>query len=244
MNQIFKFAAYGIAGCALLVGSFVTFSVLTGTPMHEMKAVGGMFPDNVEAETVEGGATDALPDPEEERRQDVRSPRAVFENAASPLGAFSIADPFSADELKEIEDRLIRKLESLKQRSDELDERERSLEAERQHLDDLYGELAKMRNIIMDQSAEAEAVAEENVAGANRLNERERAMYRHISTLFEDTDAEEAAGLMTTTYLDPKEGAQVLVHLEEERQRELLGAMDPADASAYLRALQKLKLEN
>ena len=94
MNQIFKFVAYGIAGCSLLIGSFVTFSVLTGTPMHEMKAVGGMFPEDVVAEPVTEGETDALPNPEEERRQDVRSPRSVFENAATPLGAFSIQDPF------------------------------------------------------------------------------------------------------------------------------------------------------
>ena len=150
----------------------------------------------------------------------------------------------SADELKAIEDQLIRKLESLKQRTRELDERERDLDAERQHLDDLYGKLADLRNIIMNESAEAEAAAEENEAGARTLNAKQQAVYEQMAVLFEDTDADEAAERLTKTYLDPSEGAQILIRLEVDRMRELLGAMKPEDASAYTRAVHKLRSGN
>ena len=50
MNHILKILGYGIGGFALLVGSFVTFSALTGTPMHEVKGVGKLFPEQVVAE--------------------------------------------------------------------------------------------------------------------------------------------------------------------------------------------------
>ena len=46
---ISKYAAYGISAAAILVGSFVTISALTGTPANEMKAVGGLFPESVTA---------------------------------------------------------------------------------------------------------------------------------------------------------------------------------------------------
>ncbi|MEM8713346.1 MAG: hypothetical protein AAGG01_20560, partial [Planctomycetota bacterium] len=97
MNNILKYLAYGIGGLVLLVGSFVTFSALTGTPMHEVKGVGKLFPEKVEV--VEGEST-MLPDAEVEIAQDTRSPRQLFENAATPLGSFMLEDPFSAEELR------------------------------------------------------------------------------------------------------------------------------------------------
>ena len=103
MNHILKILAYGLGGFVLLIGSFVTFSALTGTPMHDMKGVGKLFPEQVVA--LEGEST-MLPDVEEEIQQDRRSPRQLFESAATPLSSFMLADPFSAEELADL--RLVR----------------------------------------------------------------------------------------------------------------------------------------
>ena len=146
MNHVLKILAYGLGGFVLLIGSFVTYSALTGTPMHELKGVGKLFPEQVEVEQTE---TTMLPDVETELQSDRRSPRQLFENAATPLGSFMLEDPFSAEELRSLEETLQVKLDEVALRARELDTRERELEADRQHLEDRYRELIVAINASM-----------------------------------------------------------------------------------------------
>ncbi|QDV04990.1 hypothetical protein Poly30_04850 [Planctomycetes bacterium Poly30] len=240
MNHLLKILAYGLGGFVLLVGSFVTFSALTGTPMHEMKGVGKLFPEQI---TVEEGETTMLPDVEEEIQQDRRSPRQLFENAATPLGSFMLEDPFSAEELTNLQKSLQVKLDEVAQRARDLDARERELDSDREHLEDRYRELEKLRTALLEQNADTEAAGQEVDRDREVLQEKEDQTYQKMASLFEDTEAADAANLLTSVY-GPEEAAKILVQLEEERVRELIGAINqqmPDESIRYVKALQELR---
>lgn len=241
MTHILKIAAYGIGGLALVIGSFVTFSAVTGTPMHEMKAVGAMFPENVEAEVTEA-ESDLLPEAEEELQSDVRSPRQVFDTAASPLGAFTLPDPFSEGELKELELTLQRKIDEVARRARALEEKERRLDQDRQHLDDLYKEFEKLRTTLVNQSDDNEAARDEISRDKTVFEERRDATDAQMAKLFEDTKATEAARLLTSVY-SPDDAARILAQLDDGRVSELIGAIAtilPDEAPQYVKALERL----
>lgn len=239
MSHILKYASYGLGGLALIIGSFVMYSVLTGTPMNKMKAVGGMFPEQVAIEAAGGEGTE-LPDAEEEMDSDRRSPRQIYETASSSLGAFALQDPFSADELRDLEKRLQRGIDENARRANELDERERRLEEDRQHLEDLYADFHSLRTRLLEESAETEAAAAEVDRDRGVLQEREALSYKRMATLFEDTKADEAAQLMTAVY-GPEEAARILVQLDDDRVSELITAIHeliPNESARYVKALQ------
>ena len=158
--NISRYAAYAIGATALVIGSFVTISALAGTPANEMKAVGGLFPESVTAENEGAGNADGET-PEEERESDIRSPRQVFESATTPLGAFALQDPFSAEELRELERQLQVKIDELARRHRALEEREREVEADRQHYLDQFAQFERLRTALLEQRDENDANAEE-----------------------------------------------------------------------------------
>ena len=239
MNQIPKILAYGLGGLMLLVGSFATYSILSGTPPSELKAVGGLFPEGVSAEEVER-PEDPDPDAETERESDTRSPRQVLEESATPLQLFTLPNPFSAEELKMLERRLQTKLQELEERERALDARADELDQERDHIADLYREFTDLRTALLNQEAENQAVNAENERDRRVLDERKLASYRQMAPLFADTKTDEAARLLISTYR-PDEAALVLIELEEDRISELMGSIQklyPDDVRAYLLALQ------
>jgi len=239
MNQIPKILAYGLGGLMLLVGSFATYSILSGTPPSELKAVGGLFPESVAAEEVARPGDDD-PDAETERESDTRSPRQVLEESATPLQLFTLPNPFSAEELKMLERRLQTKLQELEERERMLDAYSDELDQERDHIADLYREFEDLRTALLNQEAENQAASAENERD-RRINEESRLeSYRQMAPLFADTKADEAARLLISTYR-PDEAALVLIELEEDRITELLGSIHklyPDDGSSYVRALQ------
>lgn len=241
MGNIPKYAAYGIGAVALLIGSFVTFSVLTGTPMNEMKAVGGLFPESVSAEeeSMEGKADET---PEEERSSDIRSPRQVFESAATPLAAFALQDPYSAEELRRLERQLQLKIDEVARRARELEQREREVEKERQHYLDQFSALEDLRTTLLEERAENVADSEEVDRANDALDEKQAEVYRDLAKLFEETKAKDAASMLTKTYTADK-AARILVHLDVDRQREIMGAIYqilPEEGVQYYKALEKL----
>lgn len=242
MNKILKLLAYGIGGVALLIGSFITYSVLTGTPMHEMKAVGKLFPEDVEAEMAASGA-DAMPSPEEEREQDRRSPRQVYESAATPLGAFALQDPFSAEELRKLEVKLQAKVDALADRARALEERERELDEERAYLDDLFKRIMDLKTSLIEQRRETEAVGDELTRDEQVLEEKRSRTFAQMSALFSEMDGADAARLLTSVY-GPQDGARILDQLDDDQAAELINAIHQTnadDGARYMKALQDLR---
>lgn len=242
MNKILKLLAYGIGGVALLIGSFITYSVLTGTPMNEMKGVGKLFPENVVAE-VEATDGETLPSPEEERERDRRSPRQVYESAATPLGAFALQDPFSAEELRQLETKLQAKIDAVAERARALEERERELDEERAYLDDLFKRIMDLKTSLIEQRAETDAQGQELSRDEQVLEEKRNRTFAQMAALFEDMDGADAARLLTSVY-GPQDGARILDQLEDDKTAELINAIhqaNPDDGARYMKALQELR---
>ncbi|MEM6672754.1 MAG: hypothetical protein AAF726_07905 [Planctomycetota bacterium] len=243
MNEPLKILAYTLGSAGLVVGSFVTVSLLTGTPMNEMKAVGAMFPDEIAVEIEGRGDAPAPPDVEHELLADNRSARAVLDSATTPLSAFQLADPFSSEELRGLERDLLTKLDEVDRRLLALDEREAQLEEDRRHVDDLYRRLVDLRTGILEQEAENQSVGDELEREAVVLEERRRVTFSQMASLFEDTKAKDAARLLTNVYA-PAEAAEILAQLDDDRVREVIGAIQeimPEEAGTYVRALQDLR---
>ncbi len=238
--NISKYAAYCIGAVALLLGSFVTISALNGTPANEMKAVGGLFPETITAESASAGDAD-VKTPEEERESDIRSPRQVFESATTPLGAFALQDPFSAEELRELERQLQVKIDELARRHRALDEREREVEADRQHYLDQFAQFEKLRTALLEQRDENDANAEEIDRAADALDEEQAEIDRGLAKFFEETKAKDAASMLTKTYA-PDRAARILVQLDSDRQREIMSAIYqilPEEGEQYMKAVEK-----
>lgn len=240
MNQILKILAYGLGGLMLLVGSFATYSILSGTPPNDLKAVGGLFPGDVTSEEVERPEAAADPDAELERESDTRSPRQVLEEAATPLQLFTLPNPFSAEELRALERRLQTKFQELEERERMLEAYAAELDQERDHIADLFTSFTDLKTALLEQEAENQAVGAENERD-RRINQEARLeSFRQMAPLFADTKADEAARLMVSTYR-PDEAALVLIELDEGRISELVGAISklyPDDGPTYMRALQ------
>lgn len=237
---ISKYAAYGLGAAALLIGSFVTISALTGTPANEMKAVGGLFPESVTPEETTARNADGET-PEEEREADIRSPRQVFENSTTPLGAFALQDPFSAEELRDLERQLQVKIDELARRHHELEQREREVEADRQHYLDQFAQFEQLRTALLEQRDENDANAEEIDRASNALDEKQAEIDRGLAKFFEETKAKDAASMLTKTYA-PDKAARILVQLDEDRQREIMSAIYqilPGEGQQYMKAVEK-----
>lgn len=238
--NISRYAAYAIGATALVIGSFVTISALAGTPANEMKAVGGLFPESVTAENEGAGNADGET-PEEERESDIRSPRQVFESATTPLGAFALQDPFSAEELRELERQLQVKIDELARRHRALEEREREVEADRQHYLDQFAQFERLRTALLEQRDENDANAEELDRAAAALDEEQAEIDRGLAKFFEETKARDAASMLTKTY-SPDKAAGILVHLDVDRQREIMSAIYqilPDEGEQYMKAVEK-----
>ncbi|MEZ6014496.1 MAG: hypothetical protein R3F49_05240 [Planctomycetota bacterium] len=237
MSDIAKYVAYGLGGSTLLAGSFFLVAALTGTPLHSLKAVGGLFPPEPKAEQ---GASDELPEIEEQLEGDTRSPEQIFDAARSSLTAFNLQDPFSAQELSSIENRLLMKMEELDRRSRSLDEREALLERDADFLDRRLKEFERLKMQLLAESDEQSAKVQEIDANREALAAREAQIYKNMAPQYEDGEPDVTAAQLMNVY-EPEEAAKVLKHLSDERVRELLSAIHaspggPEKHKAYSRA--------
>ena len=143
MNQVLKYAAYGIGSFTVLGGSFFMAAALSGTPMSAIPGVGGMFPEPVQPETKE-----EVQDLREELAQDRRSAGQVYGRARSPLQAFLLDNPFSAGELEQITEDLKAERRAVAMQETELEQLRAELVEDRQHYQDLFVELEELRELV------------------------------------------------------------------------------------------------
>lgn len=231
MNNLMKYSAYAIGAMVLISGAFFLFAALSGTPMSEMKGVGGAFPEAQAGSAVAGMDQ---PRPQDELESDRRSKSQVLREAVSPLKAFLYPAPFSGTKLAELEQALEQRMSELDMRDRDLDERESTLEQDRQLYDDLFTELEVLRTSLLQQDAETRARGEELDARDTALEAHKRTSYATLAKTFYGEDAGEAETLapMLTAY-SPEDAALILVALPGERAAALVTSvlrMDPQKA--------------
>lgn len=239
MKKALSLAGYGVGGAALVGGSFVLFAALSGAPLSQLPAVGGLFP---EPEPTAVGRDGEVPlDVREELAADRRPVGQLFDRARSPLHAFLLPSPFSVSELEELESRLENRMRELDARERALDERERELVDEREHYRHLFAELEELRNQLARGHDEQQAREQEIERDRQALEEAERASFQTLAAIYSEGRARDMAGMLSATY-EPEKAALVLAALDDERAATLLAEIhraDPERGALYVDAYRR-----
>tara|TARA_R110002126_G_scaffold177860_3_gene326859 strand:+ start:3953 stop:4678 length:726 start_codon:yes stop_codon:yes gene_type:complete len=229
MKQAIQIATYVIGSATLLGGSFFLFAALSGTPLRDISGVGDMFPgEEVDPATV----SQDVPTIDEQLLGDRRGSDQVFLEAASPLRAFVLENPFSSGELEMLEQRLEMRMEEVNKRSRDLDKREAQVIADKQQYDRLFNELENLRNQLIQEKDELINQRAEAERDEEALDEKQKAAWKAVAALFEEGKASTQAQMLIDGY-SPKEAGLVLAQLETERVRELLAAVHKIDTPSY-----------
>ena len=239
----FEIAAYTLGGSALVAGSFVLFTGLSGTPLSAIPGIGSFFPQPVAVGGPDGEAAPPM-DVREELDGDRRPVGELVERARSPLHAFLLPSPYSAGELAALEQRLEARLREVEIRERELERRECEVAEEREHYRELFAELEELRNGLVREAEENRVRQEEIESERAGLAESERESYRAVAAIYAEGKARDAAGMLAKTY-EPDRAALVLCALEDERAAAILAEIHRGDpeagaryVDAYRRALQ------
>lgn len=222
MNSIAKKALLGAGATLLFAVSYVGIAVISGAPLSEVPVIKSFVsaPEGAEPEVARGG----------ERRE--RAPEArrsgseLLEANAGLLGAFMIESPFSATELRKLEDELKRKLremsterESLEARALELDEWESSLRERQASLADLRTKLETLEESI--ELRAAELAADEAERAATELQG-----WKDLAKLYKSGEAEVNARMLAEE--TPEDAARILRELSDAQAGEILRLITPA----------------
>ncbi len=221
MNKIVKMALMGAGGLVLFVGSYVGIALISGAPLHEVAGI-SMFVDAPE-EPEEGEENTEVADASE--ADEPKTGAELLNSNAGLLGAFMMDAPFSATELRGLENELKKKLreqtierEALEVRSLELDEWEHSLRERQSELANLRTKLEELEGKIDLRKAELER--DESVA-----EERERQGWRDMADLFEGGDAQSNAMMIQAE--SPEDAALILRELDGAKAGEILRLIQP-----------------
>ncbi len=112
-----------------------------------------------------------------------------------------------------------------------------------EHLEHLYTRLETLRTSLLDGERELVQGQDELDRDIRAQIEREAVGYRAMAPIFDEGKAEDAANLLVMIY-DPKEAAQILLALSDDRVGEImrhLPDVDPDRASEYFAEYQGLQ---
>lgn len=228
-----KIAAYVLTGMFLFMGSFLLFAALSGTPMNEMAMVGKFFPEPPEEVTPEAATQGVV----EELDGDQRPADTVYRAASVPLNSFLLQSPFSSEELVQLQERLLAKITENEAMRDDLIAREIELETRERHLEDRWRELEEIRAALGNRELELAERDDELARDADAQEERERASWAAMSTLFAEGDPEELTPQLLT--ISPDKAAWILHELTGDRAAVLMNALEPDDYRLYMDAYRK-----
>lgn len=236
MKAPLQYALLALGGTALFGTAFVGFASLGGAPLHGLPVLGGMFdppeePDPALLAELEQGmqaAEGAKPVPPP-ARSDVEVARA-----AGVLGTFLVPSPYTARELRDLEQELERGLASVRQQRAELERREDAIVQREQALKERYTELDELRNRLEAFDFELRQRGAEIDRDEQVVKEREEQSWKDLATFFEEGEAKTAASRLTQ--FSAEEAARILRTLSVERAGELVNALPPDQYRAYLDA--------
>jgi len=222
MKKIVQQSLIGAGALGLFAGSYVGIALMSGAPLHEV-AVLSSFVDAPEAGESESGDPATAMDGGGEASKPTGG--ELLEANAGLLGAFMIESPFTATELRKLEDELKRKLremtierESIEVKSLELDEWESSLRERQAELADLRTKLEALESSI--ELRMAELTRDE----AAKL-ERELQGWKDLAKLYKSGEAEVNAKMLAEE--SPEDAALILRELGDEQAGEILRLMTP-----------------
>lgn len=221
MNNTLKTSMMALGGLGLFTGTYVGIALISGAPLHEVAGI-SMFVDA--PETPEGPAPSALV-ADNSVDEPEKTGSELLNSNAGLLGAFMMDAPFTASELRGLENELKRKLReqtiergALEVRSLELDEWEHSLRERQTKLASLRTKLEEMENKIELRTAELER--DEDVA-----KDRERQSYRELAAIFKGGSPEVNAGMMMSE--SPEDAALILRELDPAQAGEIMRLIEP-----------------
>ena len=232
MNKPAKIALIASGSLGAFVIAFVGFSLMLGTPPHEIRVIGALFPGPAmdEQETVAAITKGPKDQP----------PRPRVRNAGlGVLDVFRIDSPYSTSELDRLVKDVKRKLGELDQRLRESGERGEELDERASFLDDQYKTLQELRAGLEEWEAELDLRQAEVERDETARKAREEASWKRLSKLFEKGDAREQAGRLKG--YGPEDAALILGQLKPVRAQELLEGLSEADWQDYAEAYRLLE---
>ena len=238
MNSIPKLAGLATGGLSLFFFAFVTFTALSGTPMHEVALIGSLFeaPSPIEPETEE--VVDVLPPPDP---VDEKSQGEILEASTNVLGSFVLPAPFSARELEQLQNDLKSKIIDYENRLRKLRQAEKTLEERELLVEERYAELSTLRTALQEFESELALRSEEVERDEKARVAREKASWTTVARLFEKGDPEELIPKLLT--YTPEEAAKIFAGLSVDRVRLLTEALPVDKYQEYVNAYRTMQSE-
>lgn len=230
MSKALAMAGYALAGTALFCGAFLFFAVFSGQPLGNVAGLGRLVPTEATDPTRERAVPPQIASAAPAREDPVLS-------QASVLGIFQVPAPLSNARLRELAEELEAELSRVRQLSDELRQRERTLAEREGVLRERYDQLARLRAQLDELELDLRLRQEEAQRDETVQLERERASWRRVARSFEEGDVGELAERLTA--FEAAEAALVLRELSDERAAALLQALPQAVYRDFVDAFRR-----
>ena len=238
MSSLPKAAGLAFGALSLFFLSFVTFTALSGAPMHEVAVIGSLFepPPDEKSEKAEVADFGPPADPVDNKTQG-----EILEASANVLGSFVLPSPFSSTELQELSSELKAKKIDYEHRLRKLHERESVLEERETLVEERYAELSTLRSALQEFEAELSLRSEEVSRDEKARIEREKVSWATVARLFEKGDAEDLIAKLLT--YSPEEAAKIFSSLSVDRVRALTEALPVDRYQEYVNAFRMMQSE-
>lgn len=228
MNKLFQTLGLAFFAILLFGGAFVGFAKLSGAPMHSLPIVGSFFDtpldDDVAADIVRDSDRDAP----------ARSVEQEVQVGANVLGAFVLPSPYTAEQLKELENQLKSKLREAQLELDRLGLRHIELDERETALQDRWAELQELRATLERFEEDLDQRAAEIERDEAARNEKEAAALKDLAKVFETGEADALVEKLKA--YGEKDAAKILTMMDVERAAELLRAMDAETSVRFSKA--------
>lgn len=234
MSKVLEFSAMALGGLSLFAVCFLGFAVLSGTPLHEVAIIGGLFepppPPTPPITEQPDGSTER---PTERPDQDVVSA------GIGVMGTWNLPSPYTQDELRSLTDEIKGKLTVLELREEHLDERERQLGDEASSIAERFESLERMRTELEEFERELDLRELEVLRDEKTMKNQATAQWRDVATILADMD-ETTAGQRLVEY-PPEQAAAILRAMTPEQASTVLNAVDPSRWKEYVDAYTALR---
>jgi len=237
MSNTVKMALMVCGALVLLLGSFLTFVMLSGAPMHEVAFFKAFVaaPEDAGKDPGAPAPTSTAQAPTEPPKESEPKPSGKAISASmGALGAFMLPAPFSTQELEDLQKELLEGQKSLRERTSRIEARERALEEWEQSLEQRLEELNKLREMIVKRETELSLREEEAKRDLESSRSAEKQSWKELAKFFEEGDPTELAAKLVG--FPPEDAVKILQSLGDERASEIVNALPADKYLTYLNA--------